>query len=83
MCCAGLGEGPSVVAEEVVREDGLHVVLRSAVDVKAGDQLLLDYGPEYESFDWASVLADQVKAIGQLGRLRVARSRIGHTADRD
>ena len=39
-----LGAGPNLVAENVREEDGVHVVFRTASLVRAGEQLLIDYG---------------------------------------
>ena len=44
---------PNVEAYECENSDGsISVLLYSALDIEQGDQLLLNYGTEYENFNW-------------------------------
>lgn len=67
----GLAARPSVIAAEEKREEGgLDVVFYTTADVKAGEQLLLDYGDLYLNYDWEGLLAAKSKSMC-VGRLRV------------
>ena len=48
----GIGERASVEAKEKLRGGELHVQLFTCVDVAPGEELLLNYGPQYVGFDW-------------------------------
>lgn len=51
-CFKGLGDRPSIEAREELRDDGIHLLFFTTVDIAAGEQMLLDYGREYDNFDW-------------------------------